>query len=91
MDFLCKAKWMKKMGKEPNGDNQGSKANQDKTQDEMLFEIMNLFTEPDMDWGTRFEMLEAVQKLAARRRAKNTKRTRLPTRTMKKIRTPIEA
>jgi hypothetical protein len=64
MDFLCKAKWMKKMGKEPNGDNQGSKANQDKTQDEMLFEIMNLFTEPDMDW------LEAVQKLAAKRRAK---------------------
>jgi len=59
-----------KMGKEPNGDNQGGKANKGKTQDEMLYEIMNIFTDSDMDWGIRFEMLEAIQQLAAKQRAK---------------------
>lgn len=58
------------MGKEPNRDNQGGKANKSKAQDEMLYEIMNLFTDSDMDWGIRFEMLEAIQKLAAKQRAK---------------------
>ena len=62
--------WKKKMGKEPNGDHKDSKANQDKTQDEMLYEIMNIFTESDMDWEIRLEMLEAMQKLAAKQRAK---------------------
>ena len=58
------------MGKEPNGDHQDGKANQNKTQDEMLYEIMNLFTESDMDREIRLEMLEAMQELAAKQRAK---------------------
>ena len=62
--------WKKKMGKESNGDQKDKKSNKDMTQDEMLYEIMNTFTEPDMDWDTRLEMLEAIQKLAAKQRAK---------------------
>jgi len=65
--------WKVKMGKEPNGDHKDSKSNKDKTQDEMLYEIMNIFTEKDMDWEIRLEMLESIQKLAAKKRAKKQK------------------
>jgi tetratricopeptide (TPR) repeat protein len=63
-------KWKKKMGKEPNGDPKDRKPGKDMSQDEMLYEIMNTFTEPDMDWNIRMEMLETIRKLAAKQRAK---------------------
>ena len=62
--------WKKKMGKEPNGDHKDRKSSKDMSQDEMLYEIMNTFTEPDMDWDIRREMLEAVRKLAEKQRTK---------------------
>lgn len=62
--------WKEKMVKEPNGDDKTNKTPQEMGQDELLYEIINLFTEPDMDVGTRIEMLESIQKIAARRRSK---------------------
>jgi hypothetical protein len=61
--------WMEKMGKEPNGDHKDRKSDEDMMQDEMLFEIMNLFTEKDMDREIRLEMLESIRKLVAKKRA----------------------
>lgn len=58
------------MVKESNGDHKNNKPNKDMTQDEILYEIMNIFTESDMDLETRLEMLESIQKLAAKKRAK---------------------
>jgi hypothetical protein len=62
-------KWKEMMGKEPNGDHQDSKSDKDMNQDEMLYEIMNIFTEKDMDREIRLEMLESIRKLAAKKRA----------------------
>ncbi|MGA9774223.1 MAG: hypothetical protein WBV94_34665 [Blastocatellia bacterium] len=63
-------KWKEKMVKESNGDHKNNKSNKDMTQDEILYEIMNIFTESDMDLEIRLEMLESIQKLAAKKRAK---------------------
>jgi signal recognition particle GTPase len=63
-------KWKEKMVKESNGDHKDKKSNKDMSQDEILYEIMNIFTESDMDLETRLEMLESIQKLAAKKRAK---------------------
>jgi len=62
-------KWKKKMGKEPNGDHKDSKSDKDMSQDEILYEIMNIFTEKDMDREIRLEMLESIRRLAAKKRA----------------------
>lgn len=61
--------WMEKMGKEPNGDHKVSKSDKDMNQDEMLYEIMNIFTEKDMDREVRLKMLQSIRKLAAQQRA----------------------
>lgn len=63
-------KWKENMVKESNGDHKNNKPNKDMSQDEILYEIMNIFTESDMDLETRLEMLESIQKLAAKKRAK---------------------
>jgi tetratricopeptide (TPR) repeat protein len=62
-------KWKEKMGKETNGDHKDSKSDKDMNQDEILYEIMNIFTEKDMDREIRLEMLESIRKLAAKKRA----------------------
>jgi len=67
---LCMQKWKEKMGNEPNGDQKDGKSPNEMAQDEMLYEIIHIFTEPDMDAETRLEMLESIQKIAAKNRGK---------------------
>jgi hypothetical protein len=63
-------KWKAKMGKEPNGDQVDNKRPQDMAQDEMLYRIIHLYTDEDMDEATRLEMLESVERVAAKKRTK---------------------
>ena len=62
--------WKEKMGKEPNGDQKDGKSPKDMADDELLYEIMHIFTEPELDFETRLEMLESIQKIAAKKLSK---------------------
>ncbi len=67
---LYMQKWKEKMGKEPNGDQNEGKSPKDMAEDELLYEIIHIFTEPEMDAQTRLEMLDSIKKIAAKKRAK---------------------
>ena len=76
-------KWKEKMGKEPNGGDRDGKSPEDMAEDEMIYEIIHVFTEPEMDAETRLEMLESSRKSQRRDAVKN--RARILARTRIRI------
>jgi hypothetical protein len=63
---LYYADWKNKMGKEPNGNEIDVKSAQDMTGKEMIYRIINLFTDPNTSEAKRLEMIQAVERIASR-------------------------
>jgi len=58
--------WKDEMGKKSNGDKKDSKPVDQMSQDEILFRIVHIFTDPNTSEEKRREMIEAIEEIAAR-------------------------